>query len=315
MGRSAAQPLMAVPKSSVQQDNRLGGVALMVVSMAMFAVADTLIKLVSINISPAQIMLVLLAGSWVVFAVLTKWEGVGLWHSQLLSKPLLLRYVAEAVAMVGMMNALAKVPLSTVGAIIQANPLVVVLGSVLFLGEKVSWRRWSALIVGFVGVLMIIRPGAADFDTALLWPVLGMVGLAVRDILTRVTPARLATSQVAAATMAALVPVALIWVLMTDEAILPPTGSAPILGIVVFTGSLGYLLLISSIRQTEVSVVAPYRYTRLVFMMIFGMIFFSERPDLLTLAGAALIVLAGLYALLRERKSRIEENRLRENQA
>lgn len=284
-----------------KSEPNIRGILLMVLAMGAFAVADTLIKLAAGSVSPPQIMFLLLAGGVVMFSVMAKTQGARLMDRRVVSPVMLIRYLSEVVAMVGMVQALAYVPLSVVGAIIQATPLLVALGAVLFLGETVSWRRWSTIIFGFLGVLLIVQPGATGFDVASLWAVVSMIGLAVRDLTTRMTPPDMASTSLAFYTAAASLPFAVAWIIMDGDSLLPPEADWLILGTMILLGSTGYFLLTASIRSTSLSVVSPFRYARLLFMLILGVVVFGERPDPPMLAGAALIVLSGLYMMWRER--------------
>lgn len=283
--------------------NPLRGIYFMVASMGGFAIADVLIKLASGTMSAAHTTLMLMGGGLLVFGALAKWQGEALMSRQAFRPLYLMRYCAEIMGSFGIVLSLTYVPLSTVGAILQATPLVVVAGAVLVLGEKVSWRRWSAIAVGFVGVLMIVQPGSDGFDVNVLWPVLSMIGLALRDLTTRITPPDMNSARLATYTMAAALPFALLWIGLSEDTWLPVAPNwALIVGMVSF-GAVGYLLLIASIRMAPVSVVSPYRYSRLIFLMIGGVLVFGERPGVLTLAGAALIVASGMYAMWRDRQT------------
>ncbi|WP_434054924.1 MAG: DMT family transporter [Roseibium sp.] len=282
-------------------ESNLRGIILMVLSMGAFAMADTLIKLVSGSVAPAQIMFLMMAGGSFMFCVIAKLQGARLIDRRVFLPVFLVRYLAEVIAMVGMVMALTLVPLSTVGAIIQATPLLVALGAVVFLGEKVSWRRWSTIVLGFVGVLLIVQPGADGFDALSLWAVLSMFGLSVRDLTTRMTPPDMASASLAAYSAIATLPFAMAWIVMDGDTFLPPEADWVFLISIILLGSLGYLLLTASIRSTSLSVVAPFRYARLLFMVVLGMVVFGERPGVSMLAGTALIVISGLYMMWRER--------------
>ncbi|MEN0040304.1 MAG: DMT family transporter [Pseudomonadota bacterium] len=289
--------------SSPIPQNNSTGIALMIAAMAGFACSDALIKLLSATMSPAQVLIILTGGGLLFFVAIAVREGAKLVDRAALSKPLLIRYAAEITGMVGMITALATAPLSTVGIILQASPLVVTLGAVTFLGERVGVHRWSAIVVGFLGVVLILRPGTGAFEPSLLWAVMAMFGLSVRDLVTRITPPGMATSSLAAYTMVAALPVAVVWAVAQGQAVLVWEANWWLIVITVALGSTGYLLLIASIRMAPVSVVSPFRYARLVFLLALGMIFFGERPDAATWAGAGLIMASGLYMMFRERKA------------
>lgn len=286
---------------SPDTNNNTRGIWLMILSMGAFAIADTIIKFATGSMAVAHTILLLMGGGFVIFLSLALINRETLISRAAYSPVMLVRYVAEICGSFGIVLALSTVPLSTVGAILQATPLVVAAGAVLFLGEIVSWRRWSAIGIGFLGVLLIIRPGTADFDANVLWPVLAMAGLAGRDLTTRLTPRSVGSATLATYTMAAALPVALLWVSLTQDRLLPAEFNwFVVLGMIGF-GAVGYLLIIASVRSAEVSVVSPFRYSRLLFLLILGMIFFGERPDFLTLLGAAIIILSGIYTMWRDR--------------
>ncbi len=274
----------------------------MLLSMVAFALADTLVKLASTVLSPPQVMFYLMSGGLILFALLTLWEREQFFNKNAFAPVVMIRYVAELVGMVGMIKALSLVPLSIVGAVTQAAPLLVAVGAVIFLGERVSWRRWTSIAIGFLGVLIIIRPGVAGFDVSVLWAVLAMLGLAVRDLTTRIIPQDIGSATLATYTMMVAVPFAIGWTFVEGEALFPPDLNWAILIPMSCLGSLGYVLLIKSIRMAEVSVVTPFRYSRILILIALGVVVFGERPDVWTLLGAALVIVSGVYILWRERQ-------------
>ena len=286
--------------------NNTKAIVFMIASMFAFATTDTLIKVVAGGVSPAQTMFFLTLGGLVVFAGIALYQGESVWDKRAISKVLIIRYIAEITGLVSMVLALALVPLSTIGAIIQSVPLLVTFGAVLFLREQVSWRRWTSIIVGFLGVLLIIQPGADSFEPAVLLAFSAAVALSVRDLTTRVTPPNMSSASLACYTMIATIPVPLIWMLMLGESFVPPSAHIiSLIGMVAF-GAIGYLLIIASVRAAEVSIVSPYRYSRLIFLMAFGIIIFDERPGFWVLIGAALIVASGIYMMWRERLAKAQ---------
>jgi drug/metabolite transporter (DMT)-like permease len=281
-------------------DSNVRGIFLMIVSMIFFALADTLVKVSTASLSPAQVAFFLLGGGLVVFFLMAKFHGHKLGDRRAISPILLLRYLAEITGMIGMITALANVPLSTVGAITQATPIFVTVGAVLFLGEAVSWRRWSAIVVGFIGVLLIVRPGTAGFDFTVLWAVLAMVALSIRDLTTRLVPRDMPSTCLATYTMIAAVPFTIAWVLLNGESLLPSHVNWLVVVPMILLGSIGYMLLIASLRMAEVSVVMPFRYSRIIFLLILGILVFNETPGALMLVGATLVILSGVYMMWRE---------------
>lgn len=274
----------------------------MITSMAAFAIADMFIKLAAINLSSGYIALLMFSGSALVFVVLAKYQGHTLLDKAALSQVLIVRYIAEFVAAFGMFQALRYVPLATVGAVLQATPLVAVAGAVVLLGESVSWRRWSAIGCGFTGMLLIIQPGTQSFDINVFWAVLAMLALSARDLTTRVTPATMPTVCLSAYTMIAGLPLAIAWVLISEPVLFPAQANwGYVIGMIGFA-TVGYLMITSSLRHSPMAVVSPFRYTRLLILLLLGVIIFGEQPDTLTLWGALLIIASGLYSMWRERQ-------------
>jgi len=283
-------------------DSNVRGILLMVLAMAAFAIADAFVKVSAAFLSPAQVLFFLNAGGLVLFVLLALLRREPLRDPRIFAPALILRYVSEVIGMVGMVLALIYVPLSTVGAITQAAPLLVAVGAVLFFGETVGWRRWSAIAIGFLGVLLVVQPSADGFDASILWAVMAMVGLSVRDLITRLTPAGMPSTSLAAYTMMAATPFATAWTLYTGQPLIPAEANWWVILPMVSLGSVGYLLLITSIRMADVSVVTPFRYSRIIFLMALGVFLFGERPSTMMLTGAALIIASGVYLILRQKK-------------
>lgn len=268
--------------------------------MGAFATADTLVKISTRLISPAQVMFFLIGGALVIFAIMAILQKDKLIDRRALSPFLLLRYVAEITGMVGMIMALANVPLSIVGAVTQASPMLATIGAVLFLKERVRWRRWCSIVIGFIGVLLIIQPGTEGFDVAILWAILALVALSIRDLTTRLVPADIPSASLATFTMAAATPFTIAWVLFNGESLLPATANWFVIIPMIVIGAIGYMLLIASIRMAEVSVVMPFRYSRIIFLLVLGIFIFDEKPEELMLLGATLIIGSGTYMMWRE---------------
>lgn len=283
----------------------LNGPIFMVASMAGFAAEDALIKTLAVHLPIGQIGIFLGVGGVLVFAILARLQGHSLLDRQALRGAVLLRTLAEVFAVVFMLLGIALAPLSVVTAVLQAMPLTVTLAAALFLREPVGWRRWSAIVIGFIGVLMIVRPGASGFDPYVLLPLGAVVALTVRDLATRRVPASVASIQVSGWGFAAAIPGGVILlVLAGDPAVMPTAADWGLQALALLAGILGYVALVQATRVGEIGLTTPFRYSRLVFGMMIGVVVFGERPDLLTLAGAVLIVVAGLYTLTREMRLR-----------
>jgi len=280
--------------------NNAKGIVLMLFSMAAFALGDTFVKRSGSFLSPAQIMFFLISGGLILFALIAVAKGENLKEPRAFAPVLLLRYCTEMIGLLGMIMALTNVPLSIVGAVTQASPILVAVGAVIFLRETVSWRRWSSIAIGFCGVVLVIQPWGESLDYAVLWAVLALVGFSVRDLVTRLTPPDIASASLATFTMVAALPFTATWVLFTGEKFFPAEINWVIVGCMVILGSVGYLLLITSLRLGELSAIMPFRYSRIVFLLIFGVLFFGESPSLSMLLGSALVIVSGIYLMWRE---------------
>lgn len=286
--------------------SNLRGIVLMTASMAAFAVEDTLIKLASASLPVGQILLMLGLAGAPIFAAMARTQGHRMFTRAALAPALLARNAAEMVGALGFVTALSLIPLSTASAILQAAPLMVTAGAAIFLGEAVGWRRWAAILTGFAGVILILRPGIDGFDANALWAVLGVIGLAARDLLTRRMPPGLHTHLVAAWAFVAVALTGAIMLALSGGAAWPGPVAWAQLGGALVIGVAAYWAIVEATRSGDASAIAPFRYSRLVFAMLVGAVVFGERPDLLTLGGAALVIISGLYTLYRERRRRIE---------
>jgi drug/metabolite transporter (DMT)-like permease len=281
-------------------DNQRGAL-FMTASMAGFAVEDVFVKAAARSMPLGQVLLVIGLIGVATFATMARTRGEPLLPPAFLSRPMLIRSGFEVVGRLFYGLAITLTALSTTSAILQATPLVVVAGAALFLGEKVGWRRWLAVLVGFAGVMVILRPGA-DFAALSLLAVVGLLGFAGRDLATRVAPKGLSNRQLGSLGFAMLAIAGAILLAVTGGVVVPDqTGVIHLAGGAVF-GMLGYHALTAAMRTGDVSAVTPFRYTRLVFAMILAMALFGERPDAATWIGAALIVGSGLFALTRARR-------------
>ena len=284
--------------------DNLRGAVLMALAMAGFALEDMFIKLLADTLPVGQILIFLGIGGAVAFGVIAHRKGQQLLSPALLTPALLLRNMAELVGTVGFVLGFVLASLATASAILQAAPLVVTLGAVLFLGEKVGWRRWTAIGVGFFGVMLIVRPGMAVFEPASLFAVIGVIGLAGRDLATRVIPRTVSSYQISSWAFAMIIPAGVFLMVMMDTpAIMPSALETSGLVAALGVGVLAYYALVASMRVGELSFVTPFRYTRMLFALIVAILVFGERPDTLTLQGAAIIVAAGLFTLWRETKA------------
>lgn len=285
----------------MNRSDNLRGALLMVGAMLAFAFEDLFLKRSATALPPGQVIVMLgLAGS-ACFWLIAAFRKEPILTLAALRGAALIRTLSEALAAMLYVTALALIPLTTNAALLQASPLAVTMGAALVLKEPVGWRRWTAISIGFLGVLIILRPGTDGFSAAGLLTVACVLVLVGRDLSTRVMPARIGTFQLTTWAYLGLVPAGLALMAIAGQGWRPvaPEHWAD-LSAALFTGLVGYWAVTAAMRQGEVSVVAPFRYTRLVFAATLAALVLGERPDTATLAGSALIIGSGLYAFWRE---------------
>ena len=275
----------------------LAGSLWMTASMAGFACEDAFVK-ASVKVMPlGQVLILLGLAGMLVFACFARQRGEAAFPKALLAPRLLLRSAFEVAGRLFYALALALTPLATASAILQATPLVVVLAAAVIFGEKVGGLRWFLILLGFAGVLVVLRPGTSGFDALSLLAVIGMLGFAGRDLATRAAPAGLSNAQLGVLGFAMLAMSGAVIQAVSGGAVLPPPSALlPLAGASAF-GIAGYAALTEAMRTGQVGVVTPFRYTRLVFALLLAALVFGERPDALTLLGAAVIVVVGIWTL------------------
>lgn len=285
--------------------DNLRGTMLMVLSMAAFTCNDAVMKAVTQTLplyeSVALRGMAVLA--LMVAAALVQGDGLRLTVPRGDVAALVIRTAADIVSTLLYLLALRQMALADLSAIMQALPLAVTLTAALFFRERLGWRRLSAIGVGFLGVLLILRPGTGAFDTWSAVALLSMLLIVVRDIATRYFSRQVGSGTIAF--HAALAVMLSGFVLGAGEDWrMPDLPEAALLLLSAGFLTVGYLTAVATMRVGEISFVAPFRYTSLVWAILLGLALFGEWPDGWTWAGSALVVGAGLYAILRERQLR-----------
>ncbi|RWM10004.1 MAG: DMT family transporter [Mesorhizobium sp.] len=279
----------------------LRGALFMVVAMIGFTLNDAITKFSSESMNMAQVMLV--RGAFAsLFVGLLAWHRGALADPRAMLQPMVaVRVAGEAGATVSFLVALAHLPIANVSAVLQALPLAVTMGAALFFGEGVGWRRWLAIAVGFAGVLIIVRPGFEGFSVYSLLALTSVVCCAVRDLATKRIPHAIPTMLVSTATALAMTVLGALllspmggWTPMSADA-------TALLALAAVLVLIGYQFIIMAMRSGDISFIAPFRYTALLWSILLGLVIFGDVPDLPMTVGAAIIIGSGLYALYRER--------------
>lgn len=294
---TASRPVPPTP-----QDNQRGIIG-MLIAMGCFVVSDALIKTVGRDLGIGQILLIrgLMASAIVLtLAISFGWLGaLGRSMTGPLKGRLALRTLAEIAASMCFFTGLLSLPFADNAAIGQLAPLVVTAGAALFFGESVGWRRWLATLAGFVGVLIIIKPGTSAFDWAALWTLASVGFIAMRDLMTARISTAVPTHHIASITtfgitiggavLASFQP----WQPVAPAHLVYLAGSA--VGVLI-----AFYYVVVAMRSGEISVVGPFRYSVMVFSVLIGLFVFHEVPTPSTIIGMLIVVGAGLYTLHRE---------------
>ncbi|MBS8258914.1 DMT family transporter [Roseibium polysiphoniae] len=273
----------------------------MLVANAAFLLNDTLVKFSSDNLPLGQMIFVRGAICIVLLAIVCQVTGVFRSARLLIHPMVLLRTLAEVCATLLYLTALMRMPIANATSILQALPLVVTAAAAIFLKAPVGWRRWTAIGVGLTGVMLIIRPGFEGFDAWALVALAGVMFMAVRDLSTRQMPEEIPTYGVSLMTamgvtiMGAGLSVSESWQPMVLQDYLSLSGAA---GFILF----GYIFIILAMRSGDISVVAPFRYSAVLWALAIGFLVWGEVPDAMTIVGTTIIILTGIYSFWRERR-------------
>ncbi|SFT11332.1 EamA-like transporter family protein [Sulfitobacter marinus] len=289
-----------IPTIPTDRRANLIGSIWMIASMGLFAIEDALLKAASTTLPVGQILVIFGLGGATVFACVLRVNKAPLFIPEILSLPMRIRVVFEITGRLFYVLAITLIPLSAATVILQATPLVVVAGAALVFGEKVGWRRWFAIIVGLIGVVVIIQPGTDSFSALSILAVIGMIGFAGRDLASRAAPAALSTSILGLYGFLAIVAAGGFFSVWRGLPFLTPNmwTSMYLLG-VVLAGTSAYSCLMKAMRTGEVSAVTPFRYTRLLFGITLGVVLFNEQLSSTMMVGSGLIVFSGLFILWR----------------
>ncbi len=282
------------------------GVIIMCVSMAAFVINDTAVKAVTETLPLYEV--IALRGGLSVLAL-----GVIGWRARLLTWGMpradiwlvALRVVAEVAASLLFLAALVHMPLANLSAIMQFLPLAVTLAAALVFGTRIGWRRMTAILIGLAGVMLIIRPGPEGFD---VWSLMGLASVGfvvVRDLASSRISSAVSSVTVSIWSAVAVAVVGVIGATIEGWEPVAPR-EAGLIAFSAFFLVIGYITAVASMRVGDMVVVAPFRYTALLWAIVLGWALFGTLPDALTLLGAALVVATGVYTFLREARLRAQ---------
>ncbi|WP_417253715.1 DMT family transporter [Celeribacter sp.] len=292
------------PDLAALKAGNLKGALLMVFAMFCFSLEDMAVKQAAAHMPVGQILTLFGFAGTMIFAGLTWQRRERIFHPVMAERVMVIRAGFEVLGRVFFTLSLALTALSTTSAILQATPLMVAAAAVVIFREPVSLSRWALIGLGFLGVLLVIRPGLDGFSPLSILAVLGMIGFAGRDLATRAASPVLSYAQLGVTGFAALLLSGLLLSIYDGYWIMPQLTDLGYIIMASLVGVAAYTALTMAMRMGELSVVTPFRYTRLVFAMVLGALVFGERPDALELLGGAVIVGAGVLLMLTARGPR-----------
>jgi len=271
----------------------------MVLAMASFVTNDSFVKLVGRSLPVGEIVAIRGAMAAAFIAAICLRQGVIGSAPLIFTRNVLIRAGLDLIGTLLFITALMHMQIANLTATMQAVPLAVTVLSVVFLKEKVGWRRTAAILIGFIGVLLIVKPAPQSFTIYETFALSIVLSLAVRDIITRRIPAKVPTLIVALAN-ALFVTLGGVALGLTQDFVAPQPWQIGFLACAaVFLGT-GYMFMVSTLRLGELSATAPYRYSIVLFAIVSGIAVFGEYPDGLAYAGMVLVVATGIYAAHRE---------------
>ncbi|MEM6307476.1 MAG: DMT family transporter [Pseudomonadota bacterium] len=285
--------------------DNIKGAGLMTLSMLTFAINDAFIKSLG-GVVPVFQTLTLRTGMTLVllciYVSVTGWSvGPTTWREKGLIG---LRTLSEIGAAYFIVTALFHMPLANITAILQMLPLSVPLAALIVLREPLGWQRLAAIAVGFLGMLLIVQPGAGGFTDYSLYGVAAVICVTIRDITARSLRAQISPGVLSVFVACGVFVFSGAMALTEPFVPVPPQGWIGLIGSAVAI-MVGYIVSVSAIRHGDVSFTAQFRYTGLLAALVLGYVFFGEWPNALTLLGACIVVCMGLFTLYRERQVRM----------
>ncbi len=276
------------------------GILAMLGAMASFVANDTCVKLIGDAIPLGELILLRSVGATALVLIYAQIAG-GLRPPPRSAVRLIgWRVAADILATLCIVAGVLGMAIADATAISQLTPLVMTAAAAVLLRERVGWRRWLAIFIGFAGVMLIIRPGTASFSTAAVLSLAGVVFVVARDLVTRQISAEVTTLTLLCVSLAASSLAGLL-LLPFETWIMPPTRIALLLALCSLFVTFAYALIIVAVRNGDVATTAPFRYAVIIFALLSGYLFWGELPDALQVLGIAILTAAGVYTFHRER--------------
>jgi drug/metabolite transporter (DMT)-like permease len=276
------------------------GIVAMVAATALFCIGDAMMKLAATKLPTTETMFVRSLTSTVLVLGYAWGSGAFAHLRRAWSRAMARRAGGDVAASLLFQAALGRMYFADIMAVLQIAPLTLTAGSALFLGEKVGWRRWSAVAVGLVGALLIIKPGSNAFNWWAIVAVVSVMFAALRDISTRQIDPLLPTPVILGLSAVAVTLASLAGCLFETWAQPDAATVAKLLGAGVCS-MLGQVCVITSVRAAEISVVAPFRYAGIIWALMLDLVIWTHVPDGPAMVGIIAVTAAGMYTFYRER--------------
>lgn len=293
IGGAEKPPFLTVP-------NQLGlGIALLVGAVAAFTLMDAAAKHLQQTYPVIQVAWVRFAINLLLVSLVFRGRLVSVLRTH---HPVLqgLRGTMQVITILLFFYAITHIGLAEADALFDINPILIVLGGALFLGEKIGPRRIIAIIVAFIGALIILRPGMTEFSLPALMAFLSAFSYAIGNLITRAVRRDSVATSVA---WSAVIGTVLTSLWLPFEWIEVAPSDVPMFLTVGILGSIGQVLIIRAFVVAEAGILAPFGYVGLIFASFWGWMFFGQLPDQWTIVGALVIAASGLYVWYRERKA------------
>jgi len=276
----------------------LAGILLMLAGDFLFALNDAMGKWLVASFSVGQVVLIRSVGAFIVLGPMLAKQGTAkLVHMERRDLQFL-RVVATSLDTILFYAAVVFLPLADVMSFYMAGPIYVAALSHFMLGEKVGWRRWTAILIGFCGVLIMLEPSSAAFSLPSIFAVVGSLSFAFAIVLNRRLRGTTDTSLVTWQTIGTLLVGGALTIGAWQTPGLFDFGAMLLLGIVA---CIAHLLITRALKLAPASTLAPLHYTLLLWAIVFGLFFFGEVPSTRILVGAGIVVLAGLFIFHRQK--------------
>ena len=272
------------------------GILAMIGACACFSANDALTKFAAQSLPVSEVVAIRAVFALLFAYIIVVARGEARRIHRIGDPYLMLRAFIEGFTGILVIYALSLMPLADLTAILLAQPFMMTIVGVWLLGERPGWRGWIAVTVGFIGMLLVMKPGTSAFDSASLIALVAAMFVLTRDLLTRKIPHHIPVAVVTFATALFALPIGLLGLLVeawTMPALVPFLMTAASGGFL----ALGLMLMVTAFRGTDVSAVSPFRYALVVFAIIYGIILFGAIPDAVSFVGMGIIVAAGVYML------------------